>query len=219
MNIFKKIFLVSLFSLFISCFEKEVEIIDSEQENILHKDSPLSDLMKAVTSHDASFDDRIDGSDCFSLIFPYNILVNGQFTTISSIYQINLIGDQDEVELLFPVTIAFGNYETKVLNNESQFDKVSIACQNGELYNLHIDCAEFVYPFSYAKYNLISRNFDTEIVLSKKESFQFLVSLKEGDIYKINYPLNIILFDTDHITVHENQFLHNHILTASQVCD
>tara|TARA_R110000850_G_scaffold241496_1_gene366113 strand:+ start:34363 stop:35022 length:660 start_codon:yes stop_codon:yes gene_type:complete len=215
----KKIILVFLFVSFTSCFEKEVEIIETEEENILHKNSPLSALMSGVTSHNASFDDRIDDSDCFSLIFPYDILINEQITTILNIDDINLIDDTDEVELLFPVSIAFGDYETRVLENEVEFNTVSALCQNGELYNFNIECAEFVYPFSYAIYNTVSRNFDTSIIYSKKEAFQFLAGLKEDDIYKINYPLDIILYDTDHYIVNTNQFLHNHFVNASQVCD
>jgi len=216
---FKKIIVLFLFLFFSSCFEKETEIIDTEDDNALHKNSALSVLMSSVTSHNATFDDRIDGSDCFSLIFPYDLLINGEQTTVSSIDDIYLIQDNDEIEILFPVNIAFVDYDTKVLQNQSQFNTVYASCQNGELFNFHIDCAEFVYPFSYAKYNSVSRNFDMVNMNSKKEAFQFLANLKEDDLYVINYPLDVILFDSDHYTVHQNQFLSNYFINASLVCD
>ncbi len=219
MKTFKKIIVLFLLISFTSCFEKEIEIIDPNEESALHKNSALSVLISSVTSHNASFDDRIDGSDCFSLIFPYNLLINGELTTISTIEDVNLIQDNDEIEILFPVNIAFADYDTKVLQNETQFNLVYTSCQNGELYNFHIDCAEFVYPFSFAKYNIVSRNFDMVNMNSKKEAFQFLANLKEDDIYMISYPLDIILFDSDHYTVHKNQFLSNHFVNASLVCD
>ncbi len=219
MKAFKNLLLVFLFISFASCFEKDIEIIDTEEENTLHKNSALSVLMSSVTSHNASFDDLIDGSDCFSLIFPYNLLVNGEQITITSINDINLIHDEDEIEILFPVSIAFVDYDIRVLQNVAQFNTVFASCQNGELFNFHIDCAEFVFPFSYAKYNTITRNFDLVNMTSREQAFQFLANLKEDEIFVVNYPLNIILYNNDHYTVHGNQVLSHHFVSASLVCD
>ncbi|MBA3985274.1 MAG: hypothetical protein H0X63_01535 [Flavobacteriales bacterium] len=219
METIKKIVAFCVFITFTSCFENDIEIIDNEINSTLHKNSALSILISSVTSHDASFDDRIDDSGCFSLIFPYDLLINGEHITILNIEDINLIHEEDEIEILFPVNILFADYDTKVLQNESQFNTVYASCQNGELFNFHIGCAEFVYPFSFAKYNSVIRNFDRVNMNSKQEIFQFLANLKDDDIYRINFPLNIILFDTEYFTVQNNQILTNHFVDASLVCD
>ena len=87
-NLLRLSFLLMLFVVFqfTSCQKEEIEIIEDtiQEEGTITVDSSLTNLLFRVSLNDGNNDDFIDGSSCFSIKFPFSVLVNETEITVES---------------------------------------------------------------------------------------------------------------------------------------
>ena len=213
----KYVLLLLVISLF-SCQKEKLTIVMDQEESSFLSDGRLTRLMKSVAAHDGSFDDIIDQSPCFSINFPYQILLNGETHQITSVDDLSIIGLYDYIELIFPVTITIANYVEVEILNLGTFEKYISQCDNGLIYNEIISCVDFVYPVSISIYNNENSDFETIIFNHDKDTFIGIGLIETGTLAAINYPIRLLLIDGTLIIIESNEQLKLRILQMISVC-
>lgn len=177
-----------LLLVFISCYNDDSEIIESS--NAANKSSELTTMIKSMSSHKASFDDHIDKSSCFSLVFPYQLKINSVTTTINSIEDISDLGLDDDIKIVYPVTAVFFDYAQHEMTSLIEHNSMIAFCEKD--FDVEPNsCMDFQYPITLKSFNEINGNFETSHLNSDKELFLFLDNLNDTDIYEIVYPIVI----------------------------
>jgi len=188
----KRIFLI-LVLVCVSCFDDDSTLIESD--NTAHISSKLTKSIKTIALHDASYDDIIDNSFCFSLEFPYEVLVNSELKTINSVQDIETLEENSTIEIVYPVSAVFFNYEKHQINSTTDFGIIANACEN----NFDIDshsCLDFQYPVAVKVYNPAGNSFHTTNLDHDQDMYIFFDNLHDTDIYEIEYPILL----SDHTT-------------------
>ena len=85
-----RLYLIVLFIL-VSCYDDDSQVVESV--DTAHRSSELTTMIKSMSLHNASYDDHIDNTSCFSLVFPYQINVNSTSTTITSIQDLSELSE------------------------------------------------------------------------------------------------------------------------------
>ena len=188
----KKVFYILLLLILTSCFDDDSEIIESD--NTASRSSEMTTLMKSVSLHNASFDDHIDKSSCFSLVFPYQLKINSVTTTINSVEDISDLNIDDDIEIVYPVTAVFFDYDQNKMTSLIDHNNMIEFCEKD--FNIEPNsCMDIQYPITVKTFNELNGNFETSHFNSDKEVFLFLDNLHDTDVYEIEYP--IILHDSD----------------------
>lgn len=202
-----------------SCQKEELTIVQGNQETSFLADAQLTRLMQSVASHDGSFDDIVDQSHCFSINFPYEILLNGKTHIIQSVDDLLAIDASDTVEPVFPLTITYANYiETEVVTPKI-FENNIVQCLNGFLYDEVINCVDFSYPVSISLYYQDNSEYETVVFSNDKETFLGIDLFESGTLATINYPIQVQMIDGSQIDIESNDELKLRILQMIPVCE
>ncbi|RRO19711.1 hypothetical protein [Flavobacteriaceae bacterium 14752] len=157
-------------------------------EDSSHRTSELTRLIKAMSLHNARFDDAIDNTSCFSLIFPYQVQINSELRTINSIQDISALNNEDEIDIVYPVNAVFYNYEEHKINSTTEFNLVKNTCDQN--FNIQTNlCLDFQYPITFKEFNDLTRSFETFQLNSDKDVFLHLENLHDNDVFEIDYPI------------------------------
>ncbi|SEL97045.1 hypothetical protein SAMN04487910_3758 [Aquimarina amphilecti] len=211
------ILLFSFVLLTISCQEEERELIDPTLDNTIPQGSQLAQLMRGIVTHDGSFDDLVDGGNCYSINFPYTILRNGiDEIVIDQISDYDLLSESDIIQIQFPITITKDDHIEEMIESDSELEVLANSC---ELQDEDIECIDFVYPFRFATYNSSNNIINTVEVIHDAQVYGFMDDLDETTLVAINYPLRLLLSDGTSIEVTHNNELLSEILTFETSCD
>jgi len=202
----------------LACQKEELSVVQEQEETSLLADKQLVGLIQSVSSHDGTFDDFVDESACFSINFPYEVLLNGELITINSINDLLTIKPMDDVVPIFPISITTANYIEIEVANQATFASYILSCANGLMYNDRITCLDFNYPISLSLYNPDNTTFETIIFNHDKETFEGLELFEEGTIATIRFPLSVKMLDGTIITIESNQELKSRILQILNIC-
>lgn len=194
------IFLLFLF-VFVGCYEDDSQVIESR--DALHRSSVLTPLIKSITLHNANFDDHIDNTSCFSLVFPYEVNINSNRRTISSIQDLNSIDENDQVQILFPISIVFFDYTQHKVNTTSELSLLTNSCE--EKFDIeHNPCLNFDFPIVIKEFNELDGTFETLNLINNEELFQYVDNLHDSDVYEIDYPILLLDSNSDGHVINSN---------------
>ena len=90
-----RLFLMILFAtgtLITSCQKESLEIIDETDENTEAINSDLTNLLLRATLNEGDVDDFIMLSDCFTIAFPFTIIIDGVEVVVE--------GEEDYIEII-----------------------------------------------------------------------------------------------------------------------
>lgn len=181
----RKIFYLLVFVL-VSCYEDDSQRVESADTS--HKTSELTTFIKSITLHNAAYDDVIDGSSCFSLVFPYQLLVNNNIRTISSIQELDNLHSDDQIEIIYPVSAVFFNYNRHQMTSESDFDVVRNTCE-ADFDISSNPCLDFQFPISVKMFNQVGSDFHTIELSSNEDIYTHFDNLHDTDVYELDYPI------------------------------
>ncbi len=198
-----------------SCQKEELEIIEETPEGTLTDTSPLTVLLLRTSLNDGDIDDFIDGGDCFSIAFPFTVMINGTEIVIENeddyediIDFLDEIGGSiDDIEIVFPITIILSDYTEIIVNNQEELNNYIANCE--EEIDDDIDCVDFVYPITFFVYNSDTEITTTVVVNSDIELFLFLSNLGSHDFITIQYPISVILNNGTVVEINNNEELEN----------
>ncbi|MCB0457969.1 MAG: hypothetical protein KDC91_09515 [Flavobacteriaceae bacterium] len=212
--------LLSLVLLFGSCQKEDKEFIDeTDGEETFTANSTITGLLRSASQNNGTQDNIIDGSSCFSVVFPIEVFANGQkllLQTLNDVSQVQAIFDQfpsdnDTLEIVFPIQLVSEDFSVVTVNNQTEFNSVISDCVNSIVDTYA--CVDFVYPINCFVYNNNNEQTGTITLNSAYEWFEYLIYLQEGIYIAIDYPMSVIV-NGQTITVNTNQELTNAISQA-----
>jgi len=203
---------------FTSCQKEETEIIEDntqEEGGTITVDSHLANLLFRVSINDGNNDDFIDRSSCFSIKFPFSVLVNETEFNIESENNYQSIIDYivttgsslEDIDITYPITILFSDYSEILINNNAELFSDYEQCSTGE--DNTIDCVQIVYPLEFFTYNSETEINEVRVVNENKELYLFIASLSSSDYLMIAYPFSVLLTNESLIEVSSNTELEN----------
>ena len=212
--------------LFTSCQNEESEIIDNTEETFV-AESVLAQSMLRTTTLDGSFDNIIDSANCISVNLPVTVIVNGITITIEAIEDYEIIedifdefnDDNDNIEIVFPITIILSDYDEIVINNYDELYAFVEDCLGENEDDDDIECIDFQYPISVSIFNSNFDFIETVQINNDEELYEFIEELEGGVFASINFPVNMILVDGSTIEVNSNDELQAAIEAAEDACD
>ncbi|MEW7280123.1 hypothetical protein ABW636_16135 [Aquimarina sp. 2201CG1-2-11] len=200
----------------IACQKEEREFIDESQDNTIPKDSRLAKLMRDITTHDGSYDDLVDGGNCYSINLPYTILLNGKEKEITKLSDYIDIHTTDFIEIQYPITITMHDYIEKSINNKEQLTILAALCSNEDD---DIECIDFNYPFKLSTFNTNTNVFKTIDAIHDAQLFVFMSDLNEEMSISIKYPIIMELHNGQNTEAAHNTDLLSTILEYAVSCD
>jgi len=215
----KRIIAVCLLLVLLSCQKEEFREVEGQEETSFLADVELTRLINSVSSHDGRFDDIVDNSSCFSINFPYHIMLNGELHNVQSINDLLTIDEQDVVEPVYPIRISTADYLEWDINNESQFEDFVSQCENGQLYDERITCVDFEYPISVAVFNTATSSFETVLFEHDEDTFTGIADLDAEVLATIGFPITLTFDNGSTLEVMSNDQLKNEILSVVPICN
>ena len=186
----KKIFYLIAIIL-IGCYEDDTQRLESE--NTSHRSSDITTYIRSMSLHNAAYDDVVDGSTCFSIEFPYELSVNDNIRTISSIQELDELHSEDDIQIIYPVSAVFFNYDRHQMSSESDLNFVKQTCESD--FNINSNaCLDFQFPLTVKMYNRVGNDFHTIHLHSNEDIYKHFDNLHDTDVYELDYP--ILLSDT-----------------------
>jgi hypothetical protein len=220
------ILILNLTAVLFGCQVESEEIVTPLLTETVSKESISGSLLYRISERDGSEDNIVDGSSCTTIVFPFTVIVNGTAIEIFSEEDYDLIediideleDDTDEVVIQFPVDVVFADHTVIRVNNMDELDDLLEECVEGGLDD-DIECVDISYPITFSIYNEVTEQASTATVDNDKELYQFLEDLEEGEIVSLNFPISLVLFTGEIITVEDNAALEATIEQYKDSCD
>lgn len=202
MRYFRKYFTFQLIAVILLIFTScQSEIVTEEftnQETIL-KDSPLTTFVKRVVMQNTSQDDFIDNAACFTVKFPYSVIVNNTIVSLDHVADYSKVEKQlslssntkDPVIFMFPITLLFTDYTEKKINNQSEYDAQLQTCTVDSNTFLKINCIDFVFPIKISVYDSNTQLPSVIAITDDKALYFFIENLGLSQYISFNYPLMV----------------------------
>lgn len=197
-----RFFFIALMAVFIlvSCQKEEDVIIDpTDNSESFNGSSNFAANLLSATQNNGSLDNLIDGTSCFSIDFPVDVVANGQQVTLNSIDDLQLvedifnlfIGDTDVLNLVFPLTLISEDFSEQVVNDLASFNDLVANCANNISDDL--SCLDFQFPITGTLYNAANEQTGTLSINNSSEWFNFLSGLSSDVYVAINYPITVLI--------------------------
>ncbi|MEM9363936.1 MAG: hypothetical protein AAGA43_14950 [Bacteroidota bacterium] len=227
-NLFNKLVLTNLLFmalLFTAC-QEEFEEVGGDTQETISANSNTAILIENTTSNDGSFDNIVDGASCLAIKFPYTVEVNGIQITIDSREDLHTIEeifdeldtDNDILDIIFPITITFGDFSELVIENFEQLRELAAQCTEGGGDD-DIECIDFVYPITLFTFDIDEQQTGEVTVSSDMELRRFFAGLEDNELVSIQFPLTLKKFDGSEIVVNTNAELAAALERAKDECD
>ncbi|MBQ4821410.1 hypothetical protein [Aquimarina sp. MMG016] len=211
----RKVYWLILFSLIIiySCQEEEREFFI---EDNIPTDSELAKVMQKVVTHDGSFDDIVDGGNCYSINLPYTLLRNGNELVIDEILDYQQLLPSDDIQIQFPVMITLHNHEEKLVVDNSALEFLANTCLSNDA---DIECIDFVYPFKLSLFNTNTNSISTIEMGHDSQLYKFMLEIDDDILVSINYPIGLTLHNGENTSATHNIELLNTIMGVANACE
>ena len=211
---------------FVSCQKESVEIIQDDTTQNITATSNLGSLVARVAQNPTSKDNVLDNSNCFSVKLPVTVIVNGQQIVVATEanYQtvqnaINAFNNDDDlVNFVYPITIKYQNFETKVIENASKLNQAMEQCGDDNDDLDEIDCVKINYPISFKIYNANNQIASVTTINSNAELFNFLKNLPNNILIALNFPISVTNPNGQVVSINNNAQLVEIIENAVTIC-
>jgi len=191
------LFLIAFLFLGLFSCQKE-ETTETVAAESLTKTSALSTLVSRVAQYPTTKDNILDGTDCFAVLLPVTVTVDGVTLTVSSDDNcenvqsiINAHSDDDDViHFTFPIRIKYKNFQEVQVNSQQQYESILATCPPNGVFR-EIECIDFSFPIVINAYNTVTQTPTTITVSNNMQLYNFIDGLTSNEIYTIVYPLSM----------------------------
>lgn len=223
--------LITFFALIflISCQDEITEITQPTEQEALVPDSALARNIFNMATFNGSASSIVTNTSCLAIQLPFSLIVNGFEITITNEADYDIVAtifdefddDDDELQIIYPVTLVLFNYTEVEVNNNNELEFYIEECLDSYDVDDDIECINFEYPITLSLFNTAFQFLNTVVVNNDRDLFNFLDDDFDDDnvIAAINYPINVILFDGTIVTVNSNDELNNIIESNDDDCD
>ena len=217
------VFLIFIILLFSSC---RSELIDNLTVT-LEPNSNVANLIENTSLNDGSKDNIIDNANCFTVNLPVTVIVNGttvvvateaDYAVVEAIFDASDT-DTDTLEIIFPITITWSNFNNQVVNNQSEFENFRSMCNGENEVDDDIECIDFNYPITATIFDTVTEQTNAITINSDNELHDFLENIDNDDIVTIDFPITVVLFDGTVQSINSLDELETVIDDAKDTCD
>ncbi|MBL7841959.1 MAG: hypothetical protein JNJ75_17560 [Cyclobacteriaceae bacterium] len=220
------IMLLIVLSAFTGCQQEADEVTLPEPKEAFSASSNAATLLKKVTLRDGSSDNILDSGSCVTILFPVTVTVNGEDFVITSSDELKQIermleeseGDDDEIDLHYPITIMLSDYTSVVINDEDELEEYTDECSEGG-FDDDIECIDFVYPIKLTRYNTDTQVSDVLTVQTDGQLYGLIKSLKDDDLVSFVFPVALEDNNGTRFTANNVEQLEQVIEDAEDACD
>ncbi len=210
-----------------SCRKEESVLIEGPQGQALLANSTVANLMQRTAMKDGSDDNIVDQANCFSLAFPFTVVVNGMELTVNSEEDLDTVedildefdDDEDTIEIEFPITIVLSDFSEISINSLDEFEAYADECAGENEYDEDIECIDIAYPITVSVFDTNNELVDTITINSDQELYFFIEELDDDIIVNVQFPITLILSDGTEISVSNLDQLEDVIDEAEDDCD
>ncbi|NRB58439.1 MAG: hypothetical protein HRU50_00690 [Winogradskyella sp.] len=237
-NEYLVVFLLMFIS-FQSCQDEEIAVDNPDEQEVLSGDSELANLISAMSANNGSYDDFLDGADCFSIELPITVIIDNTTIVVENEDDIEDLEDifddyeedDDFFDFVFPITIIFSDYTQVVIQNEDQLEGFIEDCgdddddddDNDDFEDDEIiECVDFVYPITFSIFNIDFLIAETVTVENDEDLYDFIEDLEDDEnaiIAGINYPISLIYVNGETVEVNSNEELEDAFEVAEELCE
>jgi hypothetical protein len=228
MKFIKSLLLYFSISLFFSCQNEQVDVVQGDALQNIITTSPLGNLISRVSQNPTSKDNILDNTSCFSIVLPTTVVVDGKQIVVTSQTDYQIVqttinaynNDDDIVTFIYPITIKYKDFKTKEIANSDQFKDVLENCgyDNGGEFD-EIECLKINYPITFNVYNTNSQSASNISITSNTELFNLLDNLEKNVVIAINYPISVTNPDGQVVVINNNAALEEDIENAIDDCN
>lgn len=194
-----------------ACQSEEYEILTQEDQESFSEDSEFFGLVERVSMNDGSDDDELDESPCFSINFPYRLVIQGVEVKIASAEDLeDILEDIDHSEVQdfsfqFPLNLTWSNYETINVSNMQELAKLKQACAK-EIAGKRapITCLDIEFPIKLFAYNVNSQITSSANAANKKQLYIFLQNKDPKEVLSFDYPIELSFENDAEMEVYSN---------------
>ena len=226
---FKFIYLavLSTFLIFTACRDEEMEFVQTPADEALAANSNVATLIQRTASNDGSVDNIVDSANCFTLEFPFTVIVNGLEITVNTEEDLDTVediidefeDDDDTIVIEYPIVIILADFTEITVNSQDELEDLAEDCNAENEYDDDIECLDFEYPITISIFNSNEELIDTITITSDQELYEFVDDLDEDDIVVIDFPITVIFFDGTTQTINNLSELEAVIEEAEDDCD
>jgi hypothetical protein len=169
--------------------------------------SAEADFIKRTTLRDGSSDNILDSASCVALSFPVTVSVNGEQIVVSTEDDLKYVerildeadDDEDEVNIVFPVSVVLADHTEIVVENEDAFEDLMEDCIEGGDDD-DIECIDFVFPVKLTVYNTNNQVSEVITLNNDAQLYDFIESLEEDELvsFKFRWLCNLQMVLTLH---------------------
>lgn len=220
------IMLLIVLSAFTGCQQEADEITLPDPKEAFSASSNAATLLKKVTLRDGSSDNILDSGSCVTIMFPVMVTVNGEDIVVSTSDELKQIermldeseGDDDEIDLHYPITITLSDYTSVVINDEDELEEYTDECSEGG-FDDDIECVDFVYPIKLTRYNTDTQVSDVLTVQTDGQLYSLIKSLEDDDLVSFVFPVSLEDNNGARFTANNVEQLEQVIEDAEDACD
>ena len=204
--------LLSTVSFVLSSCQSEINQEAHSINSTISKTSPLTTYIQRIALLDTSNDDSVDGTDCYTIKFPYTITLNDKEIALNSVIDYQLVElnkntftiDDDIVHLHFPLTVVFSDYSEKIVSSQEDYENLKKACLAKSQDLLKIKCVKINYPIVINSYNGSNQIASSSTITDDSNLFSFINKLPESQFIAIVYPINVSETNGNAILIADN---------------
>lgn len=223
-----RISILILFALVIlnGCQQEVVEINNPPGDQVITPNSVVADLVERTSLKDGSPDNVLDHASCISLVLPVTVRVNGNEMIVSTEADLKMIedmldeleGEEEDVVLIFPVTVLLADYTEMTLHNQDELDTLRDQCTEGGEDD-DIECVDFKYPIICSIYDTENQISDVITVNSDIELHDLFDYFDDDKICSFDFPVTLVQVGGEEIVIHNNDELEDILKNAINECD
>ncbi len=216
--------LASLAFMMIAC-QEDKDIVNTSEDEIIEPETFLFENIQRIVLLDGSLDNIIDNGSCISVLYPIDVIANGEEVSLRSVDDLTIVQsihdrerfDVDNMEIKFPIQVLTSDYSLLEVTSKDQLETLSTACvEGGE--DEDIECLDFVYPIDLKIYDGLNQKLERVSLTSDADFFRKLEDSPENGWIAINYPISIAT-PSDLVQVNSNTDLRTVIQTDFNQCD
>ncbi|HER40911.1 MAG TPA: hypothetical protein ENO10_06795 [Salinimicrobium catena] len=206
----------------ISCQTEKHEVLTEEEGVSFTEGSEFYSLVERSSMHDGSQDDELDQSPCFSLSFPYRVLLEGVEIKIASLSDLRVVLDKisgdvpEKLSLKFPISVTTSSYESISVASLEELRELQQTCgMQIAADNAPITCAKIEFPVRMLVYNTATQETTSANIANKQQLYVFLQNKATNEVLSFEYPLTVSYEGESEVVVNSSSELR----TALKTCN
>lgn len=206
----------------VSCQTEKHEVLTEEEGVSFTEGSEFYSLVERSAMHDGSQDDELDQSPCFSLSFPYRVVLENVEIKVASLSDLKVVLDkisgdvEEKLTLRFPVSVTTSSYERISVASLEELRELQQNCEGQVMANnAPITCANLEFPVKMLVYNTASQETTSANIANKQQLYVFLQNKATNEVLSFEYPITVFYEGGYNIEVNSSSELR----TALRTCN